>query len=100
MHHDLHAIAAPRAPQEPQAEPDVQRSIAEAVRHPLNEQAAGWRKAIEQAIDRAQIAPRDASQHRMHGHAVGRRPGQRRTPHVDVITGRGQSFSDDLTSSR
>ena len=73
MHHDLDAVSAARSLPKPQTEAHVQRSIAKSVRHPLNEQAAGRRKAIEQQIDCAQIAPRDASQRGMNGHAVGRR---------------------------
>ena len=57
MDHDLDVISAARALAEPQTEAHVQRSVAKSLRHPLNEQAAGRRKAIEQKIDRAQIAP-------------------------------------------
>ena len=68
MHHQFDEIPHSCPPCEPQAEREIHRSIAEAMRYPLHEQPTGSRTGIELCADAPEVARRTRAERRVDGH--------------------------------
>jgi hypothetical protein len=64
--HELDAIAGARTSREPQAEPEIHRAVAEAVRDPLHEQPPRAGTGVELGVHAAQIGARHGAEGRVH----------------------------------
>ena len=90
MDHQVNMVVAPiRAPGDPECKPDVERSVAEALRHPLHEQVSGPRAAIKLRAQPAQVTSRKGVQFFRDRNIGddGRGRGSRWTPYVNPPCG-------------
>ena len=95
VHHDVQRVATSGPAPEPSAESQIQRSCAERVRDPLDEQTPRASESIQLAIGFGDPLRRPGPSHSVHRDRRSRRNrAGRRTPDVHVTPRRGEPLSD------